>query len=638
MELKRQTDQDISIHIVSNVNAQQRQVEELLSRQHYSSKKQKGRRGYARANLDLGLTIANANASTSNAYQKGSSKHDFLTSLQERYEKEKLQQRPHLQSRQQQEGDTAKDDQQTQRAIAEAEAYALSRKTNTLNTLHDDRTTGDDSDDDNGEHDEKENMDISGRSMFGFSTTRNKSTQNMMKKVVQHDNSLGKSNSNNQVVETQLKKRGRPRKQVNNVETDIKKRGRKQNITVDVEENEDKQQRMERKRQLGKAIQHETKKDDNDEDEDEDDSEQSSEDDDDIDVQQQQQTSLVDEAAGYERYFQDLHGSSKTSNNTMSQLPALEPQQFQTILETAPTKHGQERLKLTAHHEQHFPQWLFELRSGFNLVFYGYGSKRQLINKFAMQVMTDGPLIVVNGFFPSITIKDIMTKILVGALEAATVPGTLQEQLAMVRGYFTDENRGYRQLYLVVHNMDGVNLRNENSQAALASLAETPNIHLVGSIDQINAGLLWDNVKSTRFNWIYHDATTFNNYLVETSFENTLLMGANENGGARGVQHVLASLTSNGRGIFRVLAEYQMLEMEVNNVDRGSEQVGLPYPQYFEKCREQFLVSTETGMRSQLTEFKDHKVMVTKRLLDGTELLYMPLDKSTLMAIVETMD
>jgi origin recognition complex subunit 2 len=432
------------------------------------------------------------------------------------------------------------------------------------------------------------------------------------------------------------KKRGRPSKQTNNVDETVetKKRGRprKQPINADADDEKDKRQRMERKQQLNKTLQ---RGNDNEVDGDKN-SDHSSEDEGDNNTQQQRTT--LDESGGYERYFQDLHGSSKTSNNTMSQLPTLEPQQFQNILEAAPTKHAQGRNILTAHHEQHFPQWLFELRSGFNLVFYGYGSKRQLLNKFAMQVMTDGPLIVVNGFFPSITIKDIMTKILIGALEAATLPGTLQEQLAMVRGYFTDKNRGYKRLYLVVHNVDGNNLRNENAQSALAALAETPNIHLVGSIDQINAGLLWDNVKSARFNWIYHDATTFNDYLVETSFENTLLMGANENGGARGVQHVLASLTSNGRGIFRVLAEYQMLEMEINNVDRGSEQVALPYQQYFEKCREQFLVSTETGMRSQLTEFKDHKVIVTKRLLDGTELLYMPLDKPTLMTIVETMD
>ncbi|SAM07247.1 hypothetical protein [Absidia glauca] len=629
MEIRRQADQDIPIHIVSKVSSQQVHTEELLAKQHGSVTKRPAPRGYAGASLDLGLTIdATASKTSSN-----SQKQEFMTSLQQRYEKGK-QQPAQLQAHEQaydlddeQTHQLASDQHATQRAIADAEAYALSRNNNfatstTTSAASHTALDGQDDDDSEDDQNEKENVDVSGRNIFGFSGKRNKSTMNMMKKVVNPDSQTLEDNSNtNDPRDPGPKKRNRSGKSAALAESGRKRGPQQKQTTLEIS----KRQRIPRGND-----------DDNDDDQAHDsvDEEEESED----EQTGQQRSSLLDEAAGYERYFQDLHGSSKTSNNTLSKLPRLEPQEFQEILDAAPVKHGQELAKLIAHHEQHFPQWLFELQSGFNLIFYGYGSKRQLINKFAMEVMKDGPLIVVNGFFPTITIKDIMLKILVGALEATSIPGTLQEQVAMVRGYFADETRGYKRLYLVVHNMDGINLRNENAQAALASLAEATNIHLVGSIDQINAGLLWDNVKSARFNWIYHDATTFDDYLVETSFENTLLMGASENGGARGVQHVLASLTSNGRGIFRVLAEYQLLEMEINNLDRGNEQVGLPYHQYYEKCREQFLVSTETGMRSQLTEFKDHKVMVTKRLADGTELLYMPLDKSALMGIVETME
>lgn len=634
MEIRRQADQDIPIHIVSKVSSQQVLNEEHLAKQHGNSTKRPARRGYAGASLDLGLTI-DATASKTSSKSK---KQEFMTSLQQRYEKEN-QQPSQLQPREQaynlddeQTHQLASDQHSTQRAIAEAEAYAMSRNSNfstSTSTLAASHTTVDGQDDDDSEDDqnEKENVDVSGRNIFGFSAKRNKSTMNMMKKVVNPDAQTLEDNSNsNDTRNPGPKKRNRSSKSTALAESGKKRGSQQKQTTLEI----DKRQRIERRMEIQRS---------NDEGNDDDQAHDSiDEEEESEDEQTGQQRSLLDEASGYDRYFQDLHGSSKTSNNTLSKLPRLEPQEFQEILDAAPVKHGQELAKLIAHHEQHFPQWLFELQSGFNLIFYGYGSKRQLINKFAMEVMKDGPLIVVNGFFPTITIKDIMLKILVGALEATSIPGTLQEQVAMVRGYFTEETRGYKCLYLVVHNMDGINLRNENAQAALASLAEVSNIHLVGSIDQINAGLLWDNVKSARFNWIYHDATTFDDYLVETSFENTLLMGASENGGARGVQHVLASLTSNGRGIFRVLAEYQLLEMEVNNLDRGNEQVGLPYHQYYEKCREQFLVSTETGMRSQLTEFKDHKVMVTKRLADGTELLYMPLDKSTLMGIVETME
>ncbi|KAG1073129.1 hypothetical protein G6F42_025842 [Rhizopus arrhizus] len=170
-------------------------------------------------------------------------------------------------------------------------------------------------------------------------------------------------------------------------------------------------------------------------------------------------------------------------------------------------------------------------------------------------------------------------------------------------------------------------------------LANASNIHLVASVDHINAGLLWDNVKATRFNWVWHDATTFDDYLVETSFENSLLVRTGELGGARGAKFVLDSLTSNARGVFKILAEHQLMEMGIQNMEgRGNESVGLTYSQYYQKCREGFFVSSDLALRTELTEFRDHKLISTKKNLDGTELFFIPLDQSTLVSIVEELN
>ncbi|KAI9309319.1 origin recognition complex subunit 2-domain-containing protein [Cunninghamella echinulata] len=625
MEIKYQSNQDIPVHIIYNVNSEQKQKEVALANRLKNIQPQRIRKNAA---TDLGLTV---NSSTSD-------KQSLLEDLKKRYEKQQLE----LQDE--------NDSLVIQRFSATDEALELT-KTNRIfdnqdnikngcsssdiqfnNESHNSRNKGVNNMDDI--QNEKENLDTassSGRHIFGFTNTRHKSSIYMMKKAMNGvEQPLEDSNNNNGL---KVKKRGRPCKN---------------KIKINDEEalEENKRLRLERKKEiLDDAKKLQQQKESVYEEEEEEEEEEEYYVDQDIDEVEEddgdglsKKQSLLDENSGYERYFQDLHGTSKTSNNTLSKLSLLEPHEFQSILNSAPVKHEKEINTLVSHHEQHFPQWYFELQSGFNLLFYGYGSKRNLINKFTMAILNDGPVIVVNGFFPSVTIKDIMLKILVGALDTDRVPGTLHEQLALVRGYFGDKKRIYKRLYLVVHNIDGANLRNEQAQAALATLAESNNIHLIGSIDQINAGLLWDNMKTTRFNWIYHDATTFGNYLVETSFENSLLMRSGELGGARGVQYVLTSLTSNARGIFRVLAEYQLIEMEISNQDRGNENVGLPYHQYYEKCREAFLVSTEIGMRSQLTEFRDHKVIATKRLPDGTEIYFMPLEKGTLTNIIENMD
>ena len=51
------------------------------------------------------------------------------------------------------------------------------------------------------------------------------------------------------------------------------------------------------------------------------------------------------------------------------------------------------------------------------------------------------------------------------------------------------ENQPGDPLFLLIHNLDGPMLRASKTQAVLARLAQTPNVHLIASIDHINAPL-----------------------------------------------------------------------------------------------------------------------------------------------------
>lgn len=42
-------------------------------------------------------------------------------------------------------------------------------------------------------------------------------------------------------------------------------------------------------------------------------------------------------------------------------------------------------------------------------------------------------------------------------------------------------------IYLLIHSIDGVALRNKKSQTILSLLGSTPNIHIIASIDHIKA-------------------------------------------------------------------------------------------------------------------------------------------------------
>lgn len=474
------------------------------------------------------------------------------------------------------------------------------------------------------DEEDKESVDVSGRSMFGFRKMTKKST--MIQKAIQASQDIEmeeeeEEEEENEVEEDDTRRRSSRRAKPSTKRKQLEEQKTKKKIDYT------KKRRMQRQLESLK---------DNRGSSDEEDKDSSSEEEEEEDEENKRGHDVTE---GYERYFQDLHAKSQTSNNTLSKLQVLEPQEFHHILDNAPKKHKEEMFTLLEMQKQHFPQWYFELQSGFNLVFYGYGSKRNLLNEFAQTVLTNGPLIVINGFFPSISIKDILVKITAGALGTQAPTGQIQDHVSFICNYFASEDRAYDCLYIVVHNLDGPNLRNERTQTALSMLASGDNIHLIASVDHINSGLLWDNVKSSRFNWIWHDATTFDDYLVETSFENSLLIRTSELGGARGAKYVLDSLTTNARQVFRILAEHQLMEMEVANMEgKGSESVGLSYGQYYQKCREGFYVSSDLALRTELTEFRDHKLISSKKTMDGTELFYIPLDKPTLLHLLEQIE
>jgi len=61
----------------------------------------------------------------------------------------------------------------------------------------------------------------------------------------------------------------------------------------------------------------------------------------------------------------------------------------------------------------------------------------------------------------------------------------------------------------------------------------------------------------------------------------------------------------------------------------------MPFKDLYRAAREQFLVSSDLALRAQLTEFIDHKLLRTKRTIDGAEHLTIPLDKTLLKQFME---
>lgn len=56
----------------------------------------------------------------------------------------------------------------------------------------------------------------------------------------------------------------------------------------------------------------------------------------------------------------------------------------------------------------------------------------------------------------------------------------------------------------------------------------------------------------------------------------------------------------------------------------------MTFKDLYQKCRENFLVSSDSTLRTQLIEFVDHNMAKIKRSHDGTELVSIPINTQIL--------
>jgi origin recognition complex subunit 2 len=190
-------------------------------------------------------------------------------------------------------------------------------------------------------------------------------------------------------------------------------------------------------------------------------------------------------------YFTSAAYKTKTSNHTLDRLknPRLPHDQLVKLLTNMQLSKDHQRAVKTMNKEykSFFGKWLTLFDEGYTVLLHGLGSKRNLLQSFHKEMLAEEHVIVVNGFFPSLTIKDIIDTIWVDILEKTAIGGNLHELVNLI----DDELKLIPALhiFLIIHNIDGPMLRNDKTQSILSRLANVKNLHLIASIDHINTPL-----------------------------------------------------------------------------------------------------------------------------------------------------
>lgn len=213
--------------------------------------------------------------------------------------------------------------------------------------------------------------------------------------------------------------------------------------------------------------------------------------------------------------------------------------------------------------EEYFDTWMLDMSQGYNIIIYGVGSKQMLLHKFCERHMADRPVMVINGFFPTITMKEILQMIKSDMLEVNTTTHNEHEVVDLIAATLSGLDDCH--LFLIVNNIDGPMLRKIKDQHVLSRLAKIKNVHLVASIDHINAPLMWDQTCMNNYNFVWYDCTTMLPYENETAFENSVFLQNSSDMDLAAMNNVFQSLTTNARGIYKILVDAQITNQKDSN-------------------------------------------------------------------------
>lgn len=381
--------------------------------------------------------------------------------------------------------------------------------------------------------------------------------------------------------------------------------------------------------------------------------------------------SNIIEKTAFDAYFDyNKLGRVQTSSNVFSQaiLPLSAEEYADALASSKPLPAIQPAILSEKNRKLLFSRFIFELTEGFNIICYGLGSKRRVLNQFATEVCSKrGHVVVANGFQPDFSIKDMLSSIedIPAMQKLDLISTTPDKQARRIHDFFLEQKV---HLYLIIHNIDASPFRAPKAKPILALLAHNPHIHLIASVDHINAPLLWsssemfarkadggDADSSRGFAWLWHDVTTLAAYDFELAFvDRASLSGAHTSGARRkadtlaaqnatamtetAATHILASVTKRAQKLFALVGNKQLEAIEGAEEGGNLQQFGIAYDMLFALARENFLATNDTALGALLTEFKDHSLIVSAQATAaGGEVLWIPMRKERLANVLKNL-
>jgi len=272
------------------------------------------------------------------------------------------------------------------------------------------------------------------------------------------------------------------------------------------------------------------------------------------------------------------------------------------------------RIKCQENHKANFEKWLLWMHFGHNLLCYGLGSKKKILQEFLLKKCNYGHCFIINGFHPSTRLPEVMRNICRHVLpDYIKYSGNVREQIQILQKELTKENNTYKDIFILFNNIDGPVIKSSQCQEQLSRLSQIPKVHFIASIDHLLAMSLWDPQLEARFCWRRIEVTTYEPYDLETHYDPTNVLEPTGNQRVKGITSVLKSLTPNHRELLEILAE-QLIEQE----EESGKMLGITFQTFYNECYDSMLVSNDTVFKELITELVDHHLITIKKEQQST--------------------
>ncbi|DBA02671.1 TPA: hypothetical protein N0F65_010496 [Lagenidium giganteum] len=294
--------------------------------------------------------------------------------------------------------------------------------------------------------------------------------------------------------------------------------------------------------------------------------------------------------------------------------------------------------------EQTLHMWRSYLLCGNNLLIYGVGSKKPVLEQFANRHCKDGIVLQLHGYLPKVSIDYVCSFINEKVLQVPSTSKKLVQRCHDIASFTGDRKSSgagtsiarVPHIFLLVHSLDGEAMRSAEIQSSLSILSTAPFIHVMASIDQINAPALWPESDFVRFRWVYQHINTCAPYEAEFKLQLSS-KGKGMDHSSSGIAYILQSLTPSDVSTLKVIAELQLAASVTApgdaNKRKSARSSTADYLEAYDVCRKKMIHKSALTMRNSIRCLEDHDLVRLIRIAN-IEKLQIPIQEHLIRTII----